>query len=297
MVNFIKYRKIFYVFSTLLVLGSIVSLTFYGLNFGIDFTGGSILNIDFKQSRPSNQDIEKALEGLPVGLASIQPAGEKGAIIKMKDITEETHQIIKQKLNELGGGIQEKSFESIGPAIGRELTKRTKVFAVLVLLTIIFFVAIAFRKASGPVSSFKYGLAASLVAFFHDVLIPLGIFSLLGKFYNIPLTIPIVVGLFTILGYSVHDTIVVFDRIRENISRQRGANFEQIVNESLNQTLVRSLNTSLTSLLVLFSIFFFGGETLKYFALILILGITFGTYSSIFLAAPLLVSWQRWKKR
>jgi preprotein translocase subunit SecF len=296
MVDFIKYRKIYYTFSGFLILGSVISLIFYGLNLGIDFTGGSILEIEFKQTRPSNQEIEKALQELNISLASVQPTGEKGVIIKMRNITEELHQSLKQKLSKIGGGFEEKSFESIGPAIGKELTQKTKIFTVLVLLAIISFIAIAFRQASRPLSSFKYGLVASLVAFFHDVLIPLGVFSVLGKFYNVQITIPIVVGLLTILGYSVHDTIVVFDRIRENLLHKKGLSFEQIVNESLNQTLVRSINTSLTTLLVLFSIFFFGGQTLKYFALILILGIALGTYSSIFFAAPILVTLQKLQK-
>jgi len=167
--DFIKYRKIYYVFSGLLVLGSLASLLFYGLNLGIDFTGGSALEADFKQSRPANQDIEKALAGLNVELGSVQPTGEKGVIVRMKDLTEETHQVLRQKLNSLGGGLEEKSFESIGPVIGKELTSKTKIFVVLVLLAIIFFVALAFRKSSRPVSSWKYGLVASLQ--FHTILL------------------------------------------------------------------------------------------------------------------------------
>ena len=296
MVDIVKYRKIYYSLSGFLMLGSITSLAFFGLNLGIDFTGGSILEIDFKHSRPSNQEIEKALEGLNIGLTSIQPTNDKGVIIKMANITEEMHQLIKQKLLELGGGFEEKSFESIGPVVGKELANKTKIFTLLVLIAIIIFIAIAFRKSSKPLSSFSYGVVASYVAFFQDVLIPLGVFSLLGRFYHVQITIPIVVGVLTILGYSVHDTIVVFDRIRENLSRKKGLSFEKIVNESLNQILGRSINTSLTTLLVLFSIFLFGGQTLKYFALILILGISLGTYSSIFFAAPLLVTLQNLRR-
>jgi|SRR3989344_2937366 len=288
MVNFLKYRKIYYVFSGLLISFSIFALASWQLNLGIDFTGGSVLELEFLQDRPSNQEIENKLAGLNIGLDSIQPTLEKGLILRMKDINEETHQKV---LQQLGGNIKEKSFESIGPTIGKELTDKTKVFIVLVLVAIIFFVAIAFRKASGPVSSWKYGLVASLVAFFHDILIPLGVFSYLGKFYDVQVTIPIVVGLLTILGYSVHDTIVVFDRIRENILLRSAQTFAEIVNKSLNQTLVRSISTSFTTLLVLLALFFIGGETLKYFSLILILGISTGTYSSIFIASPLLVSW------
>lgn len=294
MIPFIKYRKIYYIFSGILILASIFSLAFYQLNFGIDFTGGSILSLEFKDARPSNQEVENRLADLNLGEITIQPTGESGLILRVKYISEDLHQQLLAKFN---GEIEEKSFDSIGPTVGKELTNKTFVFIFVVLFAIILFIAFAFRKASRPVSSWQYGLVASLVAFLHDVLIPLGIFSFLGKFYNIQVTIPIVVGLLTILGYSVHDTIVVFDRVRENISLGRGKSFEEIVNNSLNQTLVRSINTSLTTLLVLSAIFFVGGETLKYFALILIIGITTGTYSSIFIASPILVSWLKFRKR
>lgn len=294
MIDFIKYRKIYYIFSGILVLASLFSLIFYRLNFGIDFTGGSILTLEFKNGRPTNQEVENKLADLNLGEITIQPAGETDLILRVKYIDEGIHQQLLQKFN---GQVEEKSFDSIGPTIGKELTNKTFVFIILVLFAIIFFITFAFKRASRPVSSWQYGLVASLVAFLHDVLIPLGVFSLLGKFYNIQVTIPIVVGLLTILGYSVHDTIVVFDRIRENISRGSGRAFELIVNTSLNQTLIRSVNTSLTTLLVLLAIFFAGGETLRYFSLILILGIISGTYSSIFIASPILVSWLKLRKK
>lgn len=291
--DFVKYHKIYYLFSGILIAASIFSLAFFKLNFGIDFTGGSIMEIEFKESRISNEDVLRSLADLNLGDISLQPTGEKGLILRMGNISEETHREIFGKFN---GDVKERSFESIGPAVGRELRQKTLVFTVLVLLAIILFIGFAFRRAGRTIPSWKYGLVAALVAFFHDVLIPLGIFSILGKFYNVSVTIPIIVGLLTILGYSVHDTIVVFDRIRENISRGKGVSFEEIVNNSLNQTLGRSINTSLTSLVVLFALFFFGGETLKYFALILIFGISLGTYSSIFIASQVLVSWsgKRW---
>ena len=287
MLDFIKYRKIYYILSGILVISSLFSLIFYRLNFGIDFTGGSILTLEFKNDRPTNQEVENKLADLNLGEITVQPTGENDLILRVKYIDEAIHRQLLQKFN---GQVEEKSFDSIGPTIGKELTNKTFIFIFLVLFAIIFFIAFAFRKSSRPVSSWQYGLVAALVAFLHDVLIPLGVFSLLGKFYNIQVTIPIVVGLLTILGYSVHDTIVVFDRIRENISRSGSRAFELIVNDSLNQTLVRSINTSLTTLLVLLAIFFVGGETLRYFSLILILGIITGTYSSIFIASPILTS-------
>jgi len=292
-INFLKYRKIYYIFSGLLIIISILSLALYRLNFGIDFTGGTQMEIEFVKDRISNEDVEKMLVDLKLENLSLQQTGERGLILKMGSISEDTHQQILAKFD---GAIEEKSFDFVGPVVGKELQRKTWLFTGLVLIAIIIFIAFAFRRASKPISSWQYGVVAALVAFFHDIFIPLGIFSLLGKFFGIPLTIPIVVGLLTILGYSVHDTIVVFDRIRENLLRQKGLPFEDVVNKSLNQTLIRSINTSLTSLIVLTAMFFFGGETLKYFTLVLILGISIGTYSSIFIASPILVTWLKWRK-
>ncbi len=289
----IKYRKFYYLFSGALILGSIVVLVVFGLEPGIDFTGGSILEIEFRDERLSNQEIKDKLADLDLGSVVLQPTGEKGLILRMKDINEEAHQAVLQRLD----GVKEQRFESIGPVIGQELKQKTKLFTILALLGIIFYLTFAFRKVSWPLSSWQYGLITVFVALFHNLLIPLGIFSILGKIYQIQITIPIIVGLLTVLGYSINDTIVVFDRIRENLLKGRGKSFYDTVNMSLNQTLVRSINTSLTALFVLVAIFFFGGETLKYFSLVLILGIICGTYSSIFIASPLLVTWFNLKQK
>ena len=216
-------------------------------------------------------------------------------LIRMKDISEETHQTVLQKLSE-DNEIEERRFESIGPVIGQELKEKTKILIVIALFSIVLYIAFAFRRLQRPLKSWQYGLA-SLLALFHDVLIPIGVFSILGKFYGVQITIPVIAALLTVLGYSINNTVVVFDRIRENLIRTVGGNFTETVNKSLNQTLTRCLNTSLTTLLVLLAIFFFGGVTLKYFALVLIIGITAGTYSSIFLASPLLASWLDWRHR
>jgi len=230
-----------------------------------------------------------------LGEISIQPTEEKGVILKMKDISEDVHQQIIQKL--MGNSeLEEKRFESIGPVIGRELKEKTKVVIALVLLTIVCYIALAFKKVSRPVSSWQYALS-SLVCLSHDILIPLGVLSLLGKFYNVQITIPVICALLTVVGYAINNVVVVYDRIRENLLRGHRLTFEETVNASLNQTLTRQLNTSLTTLFPLLAIFFLGGETLRYFALTLILGIAAGTYSSIFLASPLLVSWLKWRQK
>jgi len=293
--NFLKFKKIYFFFSGILILGSLVCLIIFGLKPGIDFTGGSILEVEYKQERPSNKTIEEKLADIDLGKIHVQPAGERGVILRMKDIDEDTHQEVLQKLKEINE-VEEKRFEAIGPAIGSELKKTTKIVIIFSLLAILLYIAFAFRRISQPVKSWQYGIAA-LLALFHDVLIPLGVFSVLGKIYGIQITIPVVVALLTVLGYSINDTVVVFDRIRENLWKITGISFEETVNKSFNQTLVRSISASLTTLFPLTAIFFFGGETLKYFSLALIIGIFLGTYSSIFIASSLLVSWSKWRKR
>ncbi len=289
---FLKYRKIYFVFSGILILGSLVCLGIFRLKPGIDFTGGSILEMEYKDERPVVEAIREALYDA-VGPVFVQPTDSNGLIIRMKEIDEKTHRQILGILSEDYNG-EELRFESIGPVIGRELREKTIIVVILSLLAIVLYIAFSFRRIQRPISSWQYGLA-SLLALFHDSLIPIGIFAVLGEFYGVQITIPVVVALLMVLGYSINNTVVVFDRIRENLLRRVGANFEETVERSLNQTLARSLNTSLTTLFVLVAIFFLGGETLKYFALVLILGIIAGTYSSFFLVSPILVAWLRWR--
>ena len=189
--------------------------------------------------------------------------------------------------------IKEKRFDSIGPVIGNELKSTAVIAIVIALFAIVFYIGWAFRKVSRPVSSFKYGIIAT-ITLFHDIIITLGVFAVLGHLYNIEIGIPFVAALLAILGYSVNDTIVVFDRTRENLIRSGHDEFESVVNKSVNETLIRSLNTSFTTLLVLTTLYLFGGETIKYFVIALIVGVSAGTYSSIFIASPLLVTWQKW---
>ena len=287
-IPFLKYKNIYYVFSGMLLIASLASVLFFSLRFGIDFLGGSILEVDF-EARPENQIIQEKIQDLNLGETIIQPTGEKGAILRFREVDETTHQQIISKLNEIST-TTEKRFESIGPTIGKELRQKTIILIVVSLLALLVYITIAFRKVSRSVSSWQYGIVSIFTLFF-DVLIPVGLFAFLGKFYNIQFSIPIVTALLTILGYTINDKVIIFDRIRENLLRSRKEDFEDLVNESLNQTLFRSLSTGTCTLLVLIAIFFLGGETLKYFALTLIVGIVSGTYSSIFLAAPLLVTW------
>jgi len=293
--NFTKYSIVYYIFFSILVIASIVCLSIFGLKFGIEFIGGSNMQLEFQEQRPSNEQISQTLSEFGLGEIVIQPTGDKGAVLQFKGVDEATHQQILAKINETSK-VDEKSFQYIGPSVGQELRNKTEIAIAMALLAITIYIALAFRKVSRPVSSWKYSIT-SLIALFHDILIPLGIFSVLGHFYNVEITIPIVAALLTILGFSVHDTIVIFDRLRENILRKGMGQFEETVNWSLNQTIGRSISTVLTVEFVMVALFFFGGETLKYFALSLIIGITSGAYSSIFIASPLLVSWYKWSAR
>lgn len=293
-IAFLKYRKLYFIFSSIVVLASLACLAVFGLEPGIDFTGGSILEVEYREERPTVEETRSLLHDV-VGQVFVQPTDSNGLIIRMKEVDEETHRQAMAALSQ-DYKVEELRFESIGPVIGRELREKTTIVILLSLLAIVLYIAFSFRRIQRPISSWQYGLA-SLLALFHDALIPLGIFAILGEFYGIQITIPVVVALLMVLGYSINNTVVVFDRIRENLIRRIGATFEETVNVSLNQTLARTLNTSLTTLFVLLAIFFFGGETLKYFALILILGIISGTYSSFFLVSPFLVAWLGWRRK
>ncbi|OGZ63926.1 MAG: protein-export membrane protein SecF [Candidatus Staskawiczbacteria bacterium RIFCSPLOWO2_01_FULL_40_39] len=295
MFSFTKYSAIYYIASGILMIAALASLVMFGLKFGIEFTGGSTMEVEFTDNRPTNEEISQALEEFNLGDIIIQPTGSRGAILQLKGIDEATHRGIISKLNTLSP-VQEKSFQYIGPSVGNELKNKTFIAIVLALLAITIYIAFAFRKVSRPIASWKYGIT-SLIALFHDIIIPLGIFSILGKLYNVEITIPIIAALLTILGFSVHDTIVIFDRIRENIMRKGTGSFNETVDWSLNQTAGRSISTVMTVLLVMLSLFFFGGQTLKYFALALIIGVSAGAYSSIFIAGPLLVTWWNWDNR
>jgi len=296
MIRIIQHRKIWYTFSGVLVVGAVVALVLWGLRFGIDFTGGSLLEVQFNNNRPALDKMQQAVDSLNLGTYSIQPSAEQNALLRFKESDQATKdKVIKSLSDASGGTVTEKRFESVGPVIGDELKTQALWAIVLSLFFIISYIAWAFRKVSRPVSSWKYGVSA-IIALVHDLLITIGVFAVLGHYLGVEIDSLFVSAILTVLGFSVHDTIVVFDRTRENLFRHATKDFEETVNKSVNDTLSRSINTSLTTLLVLLSLFFLGGDTIKYFALALVVGITVGTYSSIFIASPLLVEWQRFTK-
>lgn len=289
----VKYRKIFFILSAALVLASIFSLFYFGFKFGIDFKGGSIVEVSYTEARPDIEALKQKTDELAFGNIYLQPAGEKDLIVKTKELNGEEHAKLLSKLSLDGQvSLEEKKWNSIGPSIGKELRSKAWVAVVSVILGIVFFIALAFRKVSEPISSWKYGVITT-IALLHDIIIPAGIFAAFGK----EIDSLFVVGLLSIMGLSVHDTIVVFDRIRENLKLKISSDFGEVVGKSLNQTFARSINTSLTIVLVLVSLFLFGPESTKDFSLLLLIGIIVGTYSSVFMASPLLVAVQRYQER
>lgn len=294
--NITKYRLIYYIFSAALIVVSIIALAIFGLKLGLDFKGGSLIEGSYLKFLPENNQIVESLKQIGINESGVQKTQGNNFLIRFQDIDEVKHQEVKNTLDKLGKEIDEEnmfselSFESLGPSVGRELRIKTFYAIGLVLVLIAAYVAYAFRKVSYPLKSWKYGVA-TLVTLFHDVIIPLGVFALLSHYKNVEINVSFVAAILTVLGYSVHDTIIVFDRIRENLLKFKNLAFEEIINKSLRQTFIRSINTSLTVIFVLLAIYFFGGESIKYFALALLIGIGTGTYSSIFIASPMLLSW------
>ena len=281
----IKHKKIFVIISVILVIFSIASISYFGLKLGIDFKGGSLSEVEYKGVRPLQNVIAEELKQLGLGEVIIQPMGDTGYSIKTRAVNEtERANIMKA----LGADATEKSFTSIGPSVGAELARKSAISFILVSLGIIFFIAFSFRKVSKPVSSWKYGIIA-IITLIHDIMIPVGAFAILSHTYGTEVDTLFVVAILTVLGLSVSDTIVVFDRIRENIRVGHWKTFEETVGHSLEQVYTRSIATSSTVIIVLLSLVFFGPSSTKVFAMMLTAGMFFGTYSSIFLASPLLV--------
>lgn len=288
----IKHKIFFFIVSMVLVVGSLLAVGFWGLQPAVDFTGGTILEVRYDGARPETAQLETLLNEGGFEVSSVR-MGETGLIVRMKTLEEGDHTALEallQKDPTYKASIERLS--SVGPSVGEELRRKTVIAIILVVLMIILFIAFTFRKVSKPVSSWSYGLVA-ILALFHDIIIPTGVFAVLGHYSGLEADTLFVVALLTILGLSVNDTIVVFDRIRENLRlNQEGHTkepFDQTVGKSLEQTYVRSFNTSLTVILVLLVLFFLGGPTIHSFVLTLLAGMIVGTYSSIFIASPLLV--------
>ena len=297
--NISKNLKYFFILPGLLSLAAVIALGLWGLRPGIDLAGGSLLQVTYQDNRPPVQQVQKITEPLELGEVRVQPADQSSYILRTRALAEDEHNNLTAVLGGLGS-MQEDQFTTIGPTIGAELLQKAWIAIVLVVLCTIIFIAWAFRGVSKPVQSWKYGIVA-IVTLLHDILVPAGLFAVLGRFVGAEVDALFIVALLTILGISINDTIVVFDRIRENLrfneDKGRREEFEEVVGRSITQTIARSINTSLTVVIVLAALYLLGPVVTKNFALTLIVGMIAGTYSSIFLASPLLVAWQKWSVR
>jgi preprotein translocase subunit SecF len=291
--NLMKYKYQFFILPILLSVVAIAALLMWGLKPGIDLSGGSFLEVTYTGTRPTMEQVQTVVTSVGIDNARVQPTGENGYILRQRDLTNEERQSLLKALGTLGA-VTEKQFNSVGPTIGSELLQKAWIAIALVVVSIIIFIAFAFRGVSKPVASWKYGVVA-IVTLLHDILIPLGLFALLGFTHGAEVDSLFIVALLTILGISINDTIVVFDRIRENLKKNEDKSkheeFDLVVSKSIKQTFTRSINTSLTVLIVLAALWIMGPESTRNFALTLIVGMIAGTYSSIFLASPLLVVW------
>lgn len=289
-------KKIWYfALSALIIIPGIVSLAVWGLPLGIDFTGGTLLEYEFKQEVDKAQ-IQSVLTDSGIEVSSIQKTSENSYLIRSKPLEDEKIKEGEEALKSKFGEVKELRRETIGPTIGAELLRKAVIALIVATIAIVLYIAWAFRKVPSPASSWRFGISA-IAALLHDVLIVVGVFSILGHFFAVEVDALFVTALLTIIGFSVHDTIVVFDRIRENLTRGVASSFSETVNHSIIQTLSRSLNTSVTVIFVLLAVLLFGGSSIRWFVVALLIGIIAGTYSSIFNATPILVLWQEWTQR
>ncbi len=294
MFNIIRKQKYFLIASATLNLLAIISVFIFHLNLGIDFKGGTLWELKFAQN-VENEDLRVFFRERGWGDLAVHNA-EEGKILKFRALQEGEHDALLATLQEQFGEIEELSYETIGPTISAEIKKKAILSLVLASLGIILYIAWAFRKVSKPISSWQFGIAA-IIALVHDLLVMLLVFVIMGRFWEVEINTFFITAMLTVLGYSVNDTIVVFDRIRERLKNRANEPFPSLVNKSINETILRSLNTGLATILVLIVIFLFGGESTKWFILAMIVGIVTGTYSSIFIASPMIIIWEKLKQR
>lgn len=295
---FIATQRIYFFWVTSLVLLlSMGAIAVFGLNPGADFTGGTLVEVSYTGEAPPVTVLTDALQN--AGLPALVRPSDGHLLVQLSPLSDQARDALPQLLA-VNGTYQPTidRFSEVGPTLGKELRNKAYVALLLVVVFIMLYVAFAFRAVSKPVSSWVYGLI-TIVVLLHDVIIPAGVMALLGYFLGTQADTLFVVALLTILGYSVNDTIVVFDRVREklkdNQERNRREDFVFTVGRALDETFARSFNTSLTTALALIALFFFGPTATQDFALILIAGVVAGTYSSIALAAPLLITYERWR--
>jgi preprotein translocase subunit SecF len=292
MVNFMRFRKLYFLISAAFLVPGVLSLIFFGLKQSIDFTGGTLWEIRLQGPDPAvavEEEIEKAFGAAEIPLSSVTPAEGSRFIIRTVPLKAEEHDTLLEVFRGKLGEVEETRFETLGPTLGRELLNKAFLAVGLAVLTILAYIAYRFKDL-------MYG-ATAILAMLHDSLILLGVFSVLGYFFGVEVGALFVTAVLTTLSFSVHDTVVVFDRIREILRRDSSLGMEVAVNQAVGETLVRSLNNSLTIIFMLLALLLLGGESLRWFVFALLLGTIAGTYSSTFTAAPLLLVWGSISKR
>ncbi|HPL01645.1 MAG TPA: protein translocase subunit SecF [bacterium] len=294
MFNVVKNRNYFFGFSLLLTILSIISIFTWKLNLSIDFRGGSNIEISLPNAEENLNKIREIGRESGLKIDSVRTSDNNKVIIRTDDLSTNEHSLFIENLkSEFSDKVAEENYQTVGPVVSRDLTNKTIWSVVIASIAIILYIAYAFRRTPKPASSWRFGLAA-VAALIHDLIITTGFVSIVGHFYSwMQVDALFITALLTIMGFSVHDTIVIFDRLRENLIRKPESDIETLANDSIIQTLSRSINTSLTTILVLTALFLIGGESIRHFVLILIAGITFGTYSSIFIASNILVVWSK----
>lgn len=290
--NIIGKKYWYFLISLIIIIPGIISLMLFGLNLSIEFTGGSRLTLSFPKevSQKELTTVKNVFSENKIKTLSVEKSG-KLVYIRSQSLSEKQDILINNEIKNKLGDFKQEQYETVGPTIGAEILLNAIKGLIIASALIVFYITWSFRKVPKPTSSLRFGVSA-IIALIHDVLVLLGVFSIFGHFLGVEIDSLFVTAILTVIGFSVHDTIVVFDRIRENLKRTGGQNFSQVVNDSILQTLDRSLNTSLTVILVLTALLLFGGDSIRWFVVALLIGVTSGTYSSIFNAAPLLVVWQ-----
>lgn len=286
-----RYRLVYVIISALILVPGMFTLATKGLKPSIDFTGGTLMEIkiDNKDKQPAVDDLKKIMDEQKIEVGSIQPTSQQSFVIRLKPIQQDEHAKLTDGFTNSFGSVTEIRFETIGPTLGKELLQKTFIAALIAMVIILSYVAWAFKNI-------RYGVSA-IVALIHDLLVVISVFALLGTFMGIEVDSLFVTAILTTMSFSVHDTIVVFDRIREFQKRAVGLTFEQQVNQALTETMGRSLNNSLTIIFMLLALFLLGGDTVKWFALALLVGTISGTYSSPFVATPILYTWHKLRDR
>jgi len=282
-------RYWYFLISLLVIVPGLLALAIHGLPLAIDFTGGALMEVRFDEAQnilPG--DVKAVYDRHGLNDSLVQTSGEGTVLIRSKPMDAELKQSIQQELRDQFGAFTELRFESVGPSVGAQVSQRASYAVMAAAIGILLYITFAFRHVP---KAFRYGSCA-VIAMIHDVAVVLGVASIFGWLFGWEVDALFLTALLTVIGFSVHDTIVVFDRIRENLIRHRGERFEDVVNHSIIQTLDRSINTQLTVLFTLTALLLFGGVTIRHFIATLLVGILSGTYSSIFNAAPLLVVWE-----